>query len=111
MHFRKIRLGQRRNLSFVIPQLDYYSEIQNAPVRRKVSRFEVTTLSDVSIVSQNGSQRFIGEHFHPQTITHRLSSDSLAESRFTVECDDKIQVKYSNDHFIFRTHSFVIYLL
>nr|CAH0108614.1 unnamed protein product [Daphnia galeata] len=88
---RKIRLGQRRNLSFVIPQLDYYSEIQNAPVRRKVSRFEVTTLSDVSIVSQNGAQRFIGEHFHPQTITHRFSSDSLAESRFTVECDDKIQ--------------------
>ena len=110
MHFGKKRLGQRRNLSFVIPQLDYYSEIQNAPVRRKVSRFEVTTLSDVSIVSQNGSQRFIGEHFHPQTITHRLSSDSLAESHFTVECDT-IQVKYSNDHFIFRTHPFVIYLL
>jgi chloride channel 2 len=70
----------------------------NAPVRRKVSRFEVITSPNVvaTVISETGTQR-PGESSQPSTITHPMSSDPLAVTRVTVEPDDsRVEVSRQN---------------
>lgn len=90
--FRKNEISRRKSSSFIVPPLAPQSEVSvipdpNAPIRRKVSRFEVITFSDVSVTKFSG----IGtrQSVEPETITPNLSSDSLI---VTVESDDKVQV-------------------
>ena len=83
-----------------VPQLISRPEVSvvvaqetKAPVRRKVSRFEVITSPNVvaTVVSETGTQPS-GEPSQLPTITHPLSSDPLAVTRITVEPDDKVEV-------------------
>nr|CAH0108617.1 unnamed protein product [Daphnia galeata] len=84
-----------------VPQLISRPEVSvvvaqetKAPVRRKVSRFEVITSPNVvaTVVSETGTQPS-GEPSQLPTITHPLSSDPLAVTRITVEPDDKVEIR------------------
>jgi hypothetical protein len=78
LQFRKNEISRRKNSSFIVPPLAWQSVIPdpNAPIRRKVSRFEIGTQQS-------------DERSQLETITPNLSSDSLI---VTVESDDKVQV-------------------
>lgn len=92
LQFRKNEISRRKNSSFIVPPLAWQSVIPdpNAPIRRKVSRFEVITFSDVTAteISGIGTQQS-DERSQPETITPNLSSDSLI---VTVESDVKVHV-------------------
>ncbi|XP_046643134.1 chloride channel protein 2-like isoform X1 [Daphnia pulicaria] len=88
---RKNEISRRKNSSFIVPPLAWQSVIPdpNAPIRRKVSRFEVITFSDVTATDFSGiGTQQSDERSQLETITPNLSSDSLI---VTVESDDKVQ--------------------
>jgi hypothetical protein len=92
LQFRKNEISRRKNSSFIVPPLAWQSVIPdpNAPIRRKVSRFEVITFSDVTATDFSGiGTQQSDERSQLETITPNLSSDSLI---VTVESDDKVQV-------------------
>jgi hypothetical protein len=86
MLIRKKNLRQKRNTSFIIPaaapQPDHFV-IQNVPVRRKVSRFEVITLPNVTVVSEKETQQ-LGEPSQPPS--------NSTVSPFALESDGKLEV-------------------